>query len=391
MHILHLTPYYAPAYPFGGVTRACEGMTRALVERGHRVTVLTTDALSQTTRYDGPADEIRDGVRVIRARNASVWLRGRANLSTPFAMRDLATRLLADVDVVHCHEFRTLENLLVTPIATKMGVPMVLSPHGTLTPGTGRSTLKSAWDRLLSPSVARRFDTVIGLTDHERDEAAQLWRTFGADSRFTFVPNGVDPSEFTSLPDPSAFRQQWELHDGPTVLFMGRLHPRKGAALLAHVFTTINLPDANLVIAGTDEGDRPALEVIAATDPRIVLTGYLDGEARLAALATADLFALPAVGEGLPMTALEAMAAGVPALLSPECHLPQVAEAGAGRIADVDEGAISKALRDLLSDEALRSEMSTNARQLVADHFTWGAVAERLEHIYSGLTVDRKD
>ncbi len=162
MNILHLTPYYAPAYAFGGVTRAVEGMARALADRGHTVTVLTTDALSPTERCSGSPDELRDGVRVVRARN--LWPRGRLNLSSPLTMERLATDLLAEAEVLHLHEFRTVENLLVTPMAARRGLPMVLSPHGTLTLTTGRGGLKAAWDRLLSPLVARRIAAVIGLT-----------------------------------------------------------------------------------------------------------------------------------------------------------------------------------------------------------------------------------
>ncbi|MBZ0280117.1 MAG: glycosyltransferase, partial [Anaerolineae bacterium] len=167
MRILHLTPYYAPAYAFGGVVRSVEGMTRALARRGHTVTVLTTDALNQTTRYVNSADEIRDGVRVVRAANLSPALRGRLNLSTPNKLHKRAQDLLSTMDVVHCHEFRTTENLMVTRLAAEMGKPLILSPHGTLTPETGRSGLKAAWDRLLSPAVARRFDHIIGLTEAE--------------------------------------------------------------------------------------------------------------------------------------------------------------------------------------------------------------------------------
>src|SRR5262245_46696 len=137
MHILHLIPYYVPAYAFGGVVRSCEGMTRALVRRGHDVTVLTTDAFDQTRRGACPVEEMVSGVRVLRCRNQSVWLRGRLNLSTPIGMRSLAREALADVDVVHCHEFRTVENFLVTPVATQLNKPLILSPHGTLTHETG--------------------------------------------------------------------------------------------------------------------------------------------------------------------------------------------------------------------------------------------------------------
>ncbi len=109
MNILHVTPYYAPAYAFGGVTRAVEGMARALVRHGHTVTVLTTDALTPTERCTDPADEMRDGVRVLRARN--LFKRGTLNLSTPIGLRGLLRDLTPDV--IHCHEFRTVENLLL--------------------------------------------------------------------------------------------------------------------------------------------------------------------------------------------------------------------------------------------------------------------------------------
>src|SRR5262245_46498926 len=113
LKILHVTPYYAPAYAYGGVVRAVEGMAMAMARRGHQVTVLTTDALDPTARYTGPMDEQRDGVRVLRARN--LIPRGQTNLSTPNTMQPIAHDLLPAADIVHCHEFRTVENLLVTP------------------------------------------------------------------------------------------------------------------------------------------------------------------------------------------------------------------------------------------------------------------------------------
>ena len=121
MNILHLTPYYAPAYAFGGVTRAVEGMARALAARGHIVTVLTTDALNQQSRYEAALDSRpREGdVRVVRVRNRSVRLRGQFNLSTPLGMGQIAADLLKNADILHVHEFRTAENLLVTPVAAR--------------------------------------------------------------------------------------------------------------------------------------------------------------------------------------------------------------------------------------------------------------------------------
>ena len=107
---------------------------------------------------------------------------------------------------------------------------------------------------------------------------------------------------------------------------MGRLHERKGLAALVEAFRMSAPADARLVIAGPDEGMRARLEPLL--DGRMLFTGLLAGHERLAALAAADLLALPARGEGLPMVALEAMGAGLPLILAPGCNLPLAAARG---------------------------------------------------------------
>jgi glycosyltransferase involved in cell wall biosynthesis len=390
VNILHITPYYAPAYAFGGVVRSVEGMTRALARRGHEITVLTTDALDQESRVSGSLDEIINGVRVIRIPNLSRRLRGRANLSTPAKMKDRAEALMPGMDIVHCHEFRTVENLLVTPVAAALHKPLVLSPHGTLSLVTGRTRIKSVWDKVLSSAVALRFDHIVGLTQQEADEVQALWPRFGRrriPAGFSVIPNGIDPDEYTDLPGRQAFRDRYQLGGGVVCLFMGRMHPRKGVEVLVRAFKQADVPGARLVIAGPDEGLMATLTPLL--DERIILTGYLEGEARLAAFAAADVLALPAVGEGLPMVVLEAMGAGLPVIISPGCNLPEVAQHGAGLEVAPEVLPLATALRDLLSNDERRMAMGQAARVLVREHFTWDAVAAQMERVY-GECVPRR-
>ena len=388
MRILHLTPYYTPAYAFGGVVRSVEGMATALVERGHEVTVLTTDALDQQQRCDGTRDENIDGVSVLRRPNVMPWLRGRLNLSSPRSMKKTAESILPTVDVVHIHEFRTLENLLVTPVAQRLDKPIVLSPHGTLNLSTGRGALKSAWDRLLSPGIALRIDQVIGLTEAECAEAKALWRNFATrqiPTRFSVIPNGVHLGEFNSRGLAADSRERYGLGDATTVLFMGRLQARKGVDVLIRAFRAADVEESRLLIVGPDEGMLPTLRSLAGGDPRIVFTGFLDGGARLGALAASDIFALPATGEGQPMAALEAMAAGMPLVLSPGCNMDEAADYGAGYVVDPTVEAFAEMLGTLLTDEDLRRKMGAKARQLVDEKYTWDTVAVKLERVYLGL------
>lgn len=384
MRILHLSPYYAPAYAFGGVVRSVEGMTRALARRGHTVTVLTTDALDQQARYTGALESVDNGVQVVRMPNLLPTLRGRYNLSTPDRMGRRAAELLPTVDIVHCHEFRTVENLLVTPLAARLGKPLVLSPHGTLAQDTGRGGLKRLWDRTLSSAVALRFNHVVALSEPELADVQALWPIFGrrrVPTTFRTIPNGVDPTEYANLSGRAAFRARYHLGNAPMCLFMGRLHPRKGVSVLVEAFKAAAVADARLVIVGPDEGMLDTLRPML--NDRIIITGYLGGADRLAAFAAADVLALPAVGEGLPMVVLEAMAAGLPVIVSPGCNLPEAAQSGAGLEVEVAVEPLAEALRLLLPDAERRATMGEAARMLVNERFTWDAVAAQLEGLYT--------
>ena len=392
-HILHVAPYYAPAWAYGGPPRIAHALCKELAARGHRVTVLTNDSLGGER---APARHAQiDGVAVHYFPNLSNMLKARLNLSTPLGMRRAAMRMLPDADIVHCHELRTVENLLVTPLAERLRKPLVLTPHGTLPHATGRGALKAAWDRLFGRGLMRRFAHIAAESEQAIDEVRALRARLGLPPEvdYAIIPNGVDPAEFEDLPGRDVFRSRWGVPpDAPLVLFLGRLHPRKGIDLLIRAMARADVPEAWLAVVGPDEGALAGARALAADvglGGRVVFTGLLAGEERLAALAAADAFALPAVGEGMPIAALEACAAGVPALLSEGCNLPEVQAAGAGRVLPLDVEAWAAALREVagssLTDAHARATMRASARSLVGERFTWAAVVDRLEAYYDAI------
>lgn len=398
MNLLHVTPYYAPAWRYGGAVRAVTDLTRAQAAAGHRVVVLTTDALGPGERVPA-AQETIDGVAVTRVRNCSAALRDRLNLSTPRGIAPAAARLIRDhaIDAVHCHELRTVEALRVAPVANRLGVPLVVSPHGTLPYDTGRGSVKRLWDRLFAARLLPRVDRVIALTAAEASDARAVWSRWGVglpDGRISVVPNGVHLDDFAALPPGEGFRARWNLGDGPVVLFLGRLHERKGAQFLIPAFAQARdaAPDARLVIAGPDEGMLAALQGLAAAHgvaPQVTFTGMLAGDERLAALSAADVFALPAVGEGFSMAVLEALACGLPVILTPGCHFPEAEQAGAGVVVERAVAPLAGALRALLSDVDRRAEMSRAARALVERCYTWPQVVAQLDDAYRAAIAAR--
>ena len=168
---------------------------------------------------------------------------------------------------------------------------------------------------------------------------------------------------------------------------MARLHTRKGAHILVDAIH--HLPEAWLAIVGPDEGQGAALRERAkdrGDADRVVFTGLLTGQDKLAALAGADVLALPAVGEGLPIVALEALAAGLPVALSDGCHLPEVFAAGAGvRLERLQGKIVARALAPVLTDPALRQAMGERGKSLVAGYFTWEAAASQMVNIYGNF------
>jgi glycosyltransferase involved in cell wall biosynthesis len=389
--ILHVTPHYAPAWAYGGPPRIAHALCKELAARDHHVTVFTNDSLGPGQRYVGPRPAEIDGVRIFYFRNLSNALKARLNLSTPLGLERTARRLLPAFDLIHCHELRTVENLIVTPVAAQLRKPLLLTPHGTLPYETGRGGIKAMWDRLFGRALMRRFAHVAAESEQAMREVRALRARLALPPKvdYRIIPNGVTPDEFASLPPSEAFRARWGIPlDAPLVLFLGRLHPRKGLDVLIPALARASVPDAWLAVVGPDEGAHGAARALAGKmglGDRAVFTGLLGGDDKLAALAAADVFALPAVGEGMPIAALEACASGLPVLLSEGCNLPEVAAAGAGRVLPRDVEAWAEALEALLSDPEARATMSELARRMVGERFTWSAVVDRLEAFYDAI------
>jgi len=392
MNLLHVTPYYAPAWYYGGVVRAVTDLTKAQAEAGHQVIVLTTDTLGPSQRVS-VRQESRGGVSVFRARNLSNRFRSALNLSTPVRFGARARQLIReyDIDLVHCHELRTMENLSVVRAVRSLNRPVVISPHGTLSIQVGRSRLKRLWDLAFGEYLLPSFDHIMALTEMEADEIRKLWASRGIfldRGQISVVPNGIFPDAFAQLPSGDRFRRQWGLGTGPVIVFLGRLAERKGLQILLPAFAQAagNVPDARLLIVGPDNNMRSRLDGLVAKHhlvDRVIFTGLLEDEDKRAALAASDIFALPAIGEGFSMAVLEAMACRLPVLLTVGCNFPEVAEAGAGLIVPREIAALGEALHVLLLDPDRRATMGRRAFQFAQARFSWTQIVAQLDAIYT--------
>jgi glycosyltransferase involved in cell wall biosynthesis len=178
------------------------------------------------------------------------------------------------------------------------------------------------------------------------------------------------------------------LAERPFLLFLSRLHPKKGLDLLIPAFAAVahEFPDWFLVLAGPDEGGyRGQLERMVADrglKHRILFTGMVTGEAKAALLAHTDCFVLPSYSEGFPVVVAEALGYGRPIVITTSCYVPEVAEGEAGFVVQPEMGALLVALREMMQDSALRDQCSQKALEVAKGHFTWEAVAKKTLDFY---------
>lgn len=213
----------------------------------------------------------------------------------------------------------------------------------------------------------------------------------GLTCRTEVISNGVFLEEIHPLPKHGTFHDKHpELGGKPYVLFLSRLHHKKGLDFLVESFEKVcqENGDVQLVIAGPDAGGGGALAARIAAGPvarRIHVVGALYGKEKLEALSDAAVYCLPSRQEGFSLATSEALAAGVPVVITEACHFPEVGQVGAGRVVGLNADALAGAMVEILRNPVLRCAMGKAGRQLMESRYTWSAVAGRCEEMYAGL------
>jgi glycosyltransferase involved in cell wall biosynthesis len=302
---------------------------------------------------------------------------------------DAKARLTAaarGADVVHVHGIWRPFNAAAAQAALTARAKLVITPHGMLDPWSLR---QSRWKKRIALALVwRRLLDASSFIHVLNDTEANLIESLRLKAQLRVFPNGISDADFNESAEPSEFQRACPSVAGrPYMLFLGRLHHKKGLDHLLAAFAILARRDAEvqLVIAGPDEGMRGPVERwigeygLAA---RVCLIGPLYGAAKRAALAGACCFCLPSRQEGFSMAILEAMACGVPVVISEQCHFPEVAAAGAGYVVSLDATAIATALESVLRDAAWRRAAGAAGRELVARHYQWRAIAEGMLAAY---------
>lgn len=383
MHVLQVTPYFPPTWAYGGIPRIVDGLARALVRRGVRVSVLTTDASDGRARADVPPDRDHGGARVLTVRNASNRLAWRHQLFLPLGVGAALDRL-ADgppVDLLHLHGHRHLLNNAALRWAAERRLPYVLTANGTLARLERKVAAKALWDLAISGRVPAGAARCVAVS--AADVAQHLAAGVPAE-RIERIPNGLDLAEFEALPPRERFLERRGIGPRPIVAYLGQISPRKGVDHLIRAFEGGALEPALLVVAGAARDEAP---------PRgegVLYTGVIGGEERLELLAAADVLVYPSTAEVFGLVPFEGLLCGAPVVVGDDCGCGElIAEAGAGllvRHADVD--GLRARIRTLLRDRVAAEAMVERGRRYIRERLGFDRVAALHEALYARVLAE---
>jgi glycosyltransferase involved in cell wall biosynthesis len=300
--------------------------------------------------------------------------------------------LIPAAEVVHIHSLYLFHTLRASRMAKAAGVPYVVRPHGTLDPYIRRRhrLVKAAYNALAENRTLRHAAAVHFTSVEERDLARPALPR-GVNT--AVIPLGLDAAEFRDLPDRETSRRSLGIDPRALVwLFLGRLNHKKGLDLLAPAFVEFcrHAPESRLIVAGPDDDGlgRKFLETcsLGGVNGRVLLPGFVAGAAMKRLLAAADLWILPSYSENFGVAVVEAMAAGLPVLITNRVNIwREVESGGAGfAVAPDREALLAGMLRLAALSPGERAAMGLRARDLCRT-YSWDSVAARLTALYTDL------
>ena len=355
----------------GGVEVVVTELAMRMAALGHEVTCYDRSG-SDASGRPVPAEPYEHrGVRVVPVRTVDV--RGLAAFTSAYAATRAALR--DRPDIIHYHAEGPCNAL---PLAKRAGVRTVATIHGL-------DWQRAKWGRLASCVIKRgerkaalHADALIVLSRGVKEYFAAA---YGREA--VFVPNGVSVPE---VREADVILKRWGLEPGSYVLYLGRLVPEKRPELLLEAFRGLDT-DKRLVVAGgasDTSGYEAKLQALATNEPRVVMTGFVEGNVLSELYSNAYCYVLPSAVEGMPMGLLEAMAYGRCCVTS---DIPECADvlAGAGATFPAgDAAALRGALASLIADSARAEALGKAARERVRAQHDWDSVVRRTLEIYQG-------
>jgi glycosyltransferase involved in cell wall biosynthesis len=255
--------------------------------------------------------------------------------------------------------------------------------------------------------VKRDLQSAAAIHYTTKSEADQCHQALGLKNKAYVIPNGIDLSEFSNLPDKFRLKERYPyLKEKKLILFLGRIHRIKGLDILVQSFAKLakDRDDVHLVIVGKDEegygekvknlinehglnyGDYRAGDKEGKLNPEVSFTGMLKGNEKLEALSGCHICVQPSYSENFGMSAVEAMACRIPVVISNKVGIyEEVQKMNAGIVVDADAQSLYEGIKLLFENYELREKIAINGRKMAEEYYNIDKVAESMIEMFHEL------
>ncbi|MCF4967973.1 glycosyltransferase [Nostoc sp. CMAA1605] len=387
MKVLHIIPSVASVR--GGPSQAVVEAVKALINAGVDAEIATTNDNGDDLLYVpiGKLVEYKQvPVQFFRRFSPKV------NSIREFAFsQDLTTWLWQNVsqyDLLHVHAIFSYPSTIAMTIARLQRVPYIVRPLGQLCEWSLQQSYqkKQLYLKLIERANLNYSKCIHFTSEQEQQEAAPLKLR----SPSFVVPHGLYIPHI--IPNArQRLRQQLNLPDDePIILFLSRLHAKKGLDYLIPALSKLLDYHFTFVIAGSGDADYESkiksLVIAHGLQNRTHFTGFVKGEKKDLLLQGSDLFALTSHSENFGVAVLEALAAGIPAIITPGVALANmVTQENLGYVAEFDITAIATSIKQALDAPQEAKQRGDRARKFISENYTWDCIASKLISVYTEI------
>lgn len=376
MKILLTIEFFSPK--FGGSVISTYELAKHLQLNGHEVVILTSDY-----QIDSEFVESLNGVEVIQCHCV-------AAMGNFFVTPSINNKLekYGRFDIIHMSNFRSYQNIAVSKYSKKYSVPYILQPRGTL-PRFSKNKQKKLFDLLFGQYIIKRASKVIASSKIESNQYKHVFPKI-KNMDIVRVPNGIDLDDYGNLPKKGLFKKKNSIKENELViLFLSRIHERKGVDLLLEAFRDLKDHTLNvkLVIAGPDENYVDKLKLLCEKlnlQNDVIFSGPLYGANKLEAYVDADIFILPSKDhyESFGNVALEALACGTAVIVTDKCGVSEWIH-DVSYVVEPNVDSFEKILLFLLQNDDFRIKYGSLGKSFVKKHFEWKNSTNTLIDIYN--------
>lgn len=383
MNILHLAASIGPRS--GGFGPTVLGLVREQRKQGGEAAIWCLDP-----RPEALAAVQKNGLDESLLKTYSI-LGPRQLGFSPDLMRAAVSSCRSGPTVLHQHGIWLTCSLATNRWRSASRGPTVVAPAGSL---EAYALRRSAWKKKLALWAYERKNLEAATCLHAASTAEAIsFRRFGLANPIAVIPCAIPGEWSIETGDPDRFRAQFSIpSDQRLLLFLSRVHPKKGLLLLFEALALLRpqLTGWRLIIAGPDEvGHRSKLEHLAARlgiGNLIQFVGPLSGATKRNAFAATDLFVLPTYSENFGIAVAEALGAGVPVLTTRGAPWEELLTRHCGWWTDINVPSLRQALLEALQQPpGALAQMGQRGKALVLEKYTWERSAQAFLRLYQWL------